>query len=182
MTAEQQSGRRPATADVSFGLDPEIPVYVISVAAELSGMHPQTLRQYDRLGLVSPGRAAGRGRRYSLRDIAVLREVQRLSHDEGVNLAGIKRILELESLVDSLRQQVLQLADEVGRLRISERYPQDGRAASAHPGEPAGQDHGGSDRDWHDSHGTSYQRRYLPVPVPMRTGALVVWRPSRRDG
>ncbi|AEE44601.1 regulatory protein MerR [Cellulomonas fimi ATCC 484] len=81
-------------------------VYVISVAAELAGMHPQTLRQYDRLGLVSPGRTSGRGRRYSLRDIALLREVQRLSQDEGVNLAGIKRILELEAEVDTLRRQV----------------------------------------------------------------------------
>jgi MerR family transcriptional regulator/heat shock protein HspR len=81
-------------------------VYVISVAAELAGMHPQTLRQYDRLGLVSPGRTSGRGRRYSLRDIATLREVQRLSQDEGVNLAGIKRILELEAEVEGLRRQV----------------------------------------------------------------------------
>ena len=78
-------------------------VYVISVAAELAGMHPQTLRQYDRLGLVTPSRASGRGRRYSLRDIATLREVQRLSQDEGVNLAGIKRILELEAEVERLR-------------------------------------------------------------------------------
>ena len=81
-------------------------VYVISVAAELAGMHPQTLRQYDRLGLVIPSRASGRGRRYSLRDIATLREVQRLSQDEGVNLAGIKRILELETEIDGLRRQV----------------------------------------------------------------------------
>ncbi|MBO3083036.1 heat shock protein transcriptional repressor HspR [Cellulomonas fengjieae] len=81
-------------------------VYVISVAAEMAGMHPQTLRQYDRLGLVSPSRTSGRGRRYSLRDIATLREVQRLSQDEGVNLAGIKRILELEGEVEGLRRQV----------------------------------------------------------------------------
>jgi len=81
-------------------------VYVISVAAELAGMHPQTLRQYDRLGLVTPSRASGRGRRYSLRDIATLREVQRLSQDEGVNLAGIKRILELELEIDGLRRQI----------------------------------------------------------------------------
>jgi MerR family transcriptional regulator/heat shock protein HspR len=81
-------------------------IYVISVAADLAGMHPQTLRQYDRLGLVSPGRARGRGRRYSLRDIATLREVQRLSHEEGINLAGIKRILDLEAEVDRLTRQV----------------------------------------------------------------------------
>ena len=80
-------------------VSPDTPLYVISVAAELAGMHPQTLRQYDRLGLVSPGMATGRGRRYSLRDIATLREVQRLSQEEGINLAGIKRILALEEQV-----------------------------------------------------------------------------------
>src|SRR5579872_4653973 len=78
-------------------LSDDTPVYVISVAAQLSGLHPQTLRAYDRLGLVSPGRSAGRGRRYSMRDILALREVQRLSQEEGVNLSGIKRILELGS-------------------------------------------------------------------------------------
>lgn len=73
----------------------DAPVYPISIAAELAGMHPQTLRSYDRLGLVVPQRTTGRGRRYSHRDIDVLREVQRLSQEEGINLAGIKRILEL---------------------------------------------------------------------------------------
>ncbi|UJP41503.1 heat shock protein transcriptional repressor HspR [Cellulomonas palmilytica] len=81
-------------------------MFVISRAAELAGMHPQTLRQYDRLGLVSPRRTAGRGRRYSLRDVATLREIQRLSQDEGINLAGIKRILELEAQVLRLERQV----------------------------------------------------------------------------
>jgi MerR family transcriptional regulator/heat shock protein HspR len=88
------------------------PLYVISVAAEMAGMHPQTLRQYDRLGLVSPGRAGGGGRRYSLRDIDVLREVQRLSQDEGVNLAGIKRILELEAEAHALRERLAELSTE----------------------------------------------------------------------
>jgi MerR family transcriptional regulator/heat shock protein HspR len=88
------------------------PLYVISVAAEMAGMHPQTLRQYDRLGLVSPGRSVGGGRRYSLRDIDLLREVQRLSQDEGVNLAGIKRILELEAEVDALRARLAELSAE----------------------------------------------------------------------
>ena len=85
-------------------LSDDTPVYVISVAAQLSGLHPQTLRAYDRLGLVSPGRAAGRGRRYSMRDILVLREVQRLSQDEGVNLSGIKRILELAAELERSQQ------------------------------------------------------------------------------
>jgi len=90
-------------------------VYVISVAAELSGMHPQTLRQYDRLGLVSPGRASGRGRRYSLRDIASLRNIQRLV-GEGVNLAGIARIIELESAVANMAIEMARLRTEVDAL------------------------------------------------------------------
>jgi MerR family transcriptional regulator/heat shock protein HspR len=90
----------------------DAPVYVISIAAQLSGLHPQTLRQYDRLGLVSPGRATGRGRRYSLRDIALLREVQRLAN-EGINLAGIKRILELEETVNALVREVEYLRSQV---------------------------------------------------------------------
>ena len=84
-------------------------VFVISVAAELAGMHPQTLRQYDRLGLVSPHRTAGRGRRYSTRDIEQLREVQRLSQEEGVNLEGIKRILDLENQVHALRSRLAEV-------------------------------------------------------------------------
>ena len=94
--------------------DDDRPVYVISIAAQLAGMHPQTLRTYDRLGLVSPGRTAGRGRRYSERDVALLREVQRLSQDEGINLAGIKRIIELEHQVDALRSRVNELQQELG--------------------------------------------------------------------
>lgn len=91
----------------------DAPVYVISVAAQLAGMHAQTLRQYDRLGLVTPGRTGGGGRRYSMRDVALLREVQRLSQEDGVNLAGIKRIIELESHVDALRARVAELAAEL---------------------------------------------------------------------
>ena len=92
--------------------DPDVdePVFLVSAAAELSGMHPQTLRQYDRLGLVVPRRRLGGGRRYSLRDVATLREIQRLSQEEGINLAGIARILALSARVD-------QLASEVERLR-----------------------------------------------------------------
>ncbi len=98
---------------MAIPFDDSAPVFVISVAAKLAGMHPQTLRQYDRLGLVSPDRSAGRGRRYSARDIATLREVQRLSHDEGVNLAGIKRILELELQVEALQAKVRELSDDL---------------------------------------------------------------------
>ena len=96
-------------------LDDEAAVYVISVAAELSGLHPQTLRQYDRLGLVSPGRASGRGRRYSLRDIALLRSVQKMVA-EGINHVGIKRIIELESAMANLSIEVAKLRIEVDEL------------------------------------------------------------------
>ncbi len=88
-------------------------VLIISVAARLAGMHPQTLRQYDRLGLVQPGRAGGGGRRYSERDVALLREVQKLSQEEGVNLAGIKRIIGLEQLVADLQQRVAELEGQL---------------------------------------------------------------------
>ena len=90
-------------------------VLIISVAARLAGMHPQTLRQYDRLGLVQPGRAGGGGRRYSERDVALLREVQKLSQEDGVNLAGIKRIIGLEQLVGDLQQRVAELEAAAGR-------------------------------------------------------------------
>jgi len=144
---------RPASAPPSYEGDVEAAVYVISVAAELSGMHPQTLRQYDRLGLVSPGRSSGRGRRYSLRDIAVLREVQRLSQEEGVNLAGIKRILELEAEVDALRRQITGLVDDLRRMGEQVKVTADAEE--------------------------QFRRRYLPVPAaPTASGALVVWRSS----
>ena len=97
----------------AYELADDAPLYVISVAAQLAGMHPQTLRQYDRLGLVTPGRTGGGGRRYSLRDIAELREVQRLSQEEGVNLAGIKRIIELQRDVDELRAHAVRLEAHV---------------------------------------------------------------------
>jgi MerR family transcriptional regulator/heat shock protein HspR len=100
-----------------FGLSDDTPVYVISVAAQLSGLHPQTLRTYDRLGLVSPGRSAGRGRRYSMRNILALREVQRLSQEEGVNLSGIKRILELETELSRVRLAAAELQAEISQLR-----------------------------------------------------------------
>jgi MerR family transcriptional regulator/heat shock protein HspR len=126
------------------------PVYVISVAANLAGMHPQTLRAYDRQGLVTPGRAAGRGRRYSERDVALLREVQRLSQDEGVNLAGVKRILELETQVAALQRRITELQADLD----SAHDDADQREAEVH---------------------RSYRRDLVPV-----SRALVVWRPERR--
>ena len=100
-----------------FEVSDDSPVYVISVAAELSGLHPQTLRAYDRLGLVSPGRSAGRGRRYSLRDVVLLREVQRLSQQDGVNLSGIKQILELGAELERARRLLAEMTAEMAQLR-----------------------------------------------------------------
>ena len=83
--------------------------YVISAAAELAGMHPQTLRQYDRLGLVTPERAPGKGRRYSAADIRRLRQIQRMSQEQGINLAGVRQILALEDELAAARAQVQEL-------------------------------------------------------------------------
>ena len=94
---------------------------LISVAAELAGMHAQTLRTYDRVGLVSPRRSSGGGRRYSQHDVELLREVQRVSQDEGVNLAGIKRIIELTNLVEALRSRLKEMAAEIEALRANQR-------------------------------------------------------------
>ncbi len=124
-------------------------VLIISVAARMAGMHPQTLRQYDRMGLVHPGRATGGGRRYSVRDVAVLREVQRLSQDDGVNLAGIKRIIELEQATYELQ---LQLDEAQQRLAEAE-----GRLAQLEA--------------------LSYPRRDLVSTRSQQTTALVVWKP-----
>jgi MerR family transcriptional regulator/heat shock protein HspR len=134
------------------GTSMDSPVFVISVAAELAGLHAQTLRSYDRLGLVRPGRAAGGGRRYSPRDIALLREVQRLSQEEGVNLAGIKRIIELEQVVDELRSRLEELEQELAAARAAAEQA----AAAVH---------------------ASYRRDLVPVD---RRQALVVWRPKPR--
>jgi len=130
----------------------DAPVFVISVAAELAGMHAQTLRQYDRLGLVRPGRTPGGGRRYSPRDVALLREVQRLSQEDGVNLAGIKRIIDLESRVEALQARVHELLEE---LEVSEQ-----RRMAAESALAAGYGYGGD-----------------LVPMRPSTAALVVWRP-----
>ena len=99
----------------------EARTFLISVAAELAGLHAQTLRTYDRLGLVRPQRSSGGGRRYSQHDVDLLREVQRLSQDEGVNLAGIKRIIELTNQVQALQARLAEIADELEQLRGRQR-------------------------------------------------------------
>ena len=139
------------------GADQDTPVFVISVAAQLAGLHAQTLRSYDRLGLVSPGRSAGGGRRYSARDIALLQEVQRLSQDHGVNLAGIKRIIHLENQVDALRSRLAELSAELDEARAELARAQalaEQAAAAVH---------------------ASYRRDLVPVD----RSSVVVWRPQR---
>jgi MerR family transcriptional regulator, heat shock protein HspR len=149
-------GRRTSDPGMSVGFPPgtteDTPMFVISVAAQLSGLHAQTLRSYDRMGLVSPGRTPAGGRRYSPRDIALLREVQRLSQEEGVNLAGIKRIIELENEVDALRAKVQELAEELAAAHVAAEQA----AAQVH---------------------ASYRRDLVPV---RQETALVVWKPERR--
>jgi MerR family transcriptional regulator/heat shock protein HspR len=157
----------------------DTPVYVISLAAELSGLHPQTLRQYDRLGLVSPDRTAGRGRRYSALDIERLREVQRLSQEEGVNLAGIKRIRELEDQVAVLQAHVAELER---RAEISAAFSlpvpaQSGSAQSAQNQSTQGQP-GAQYAPPQYSPNPLYRADLLPaVPAFGTSTALVVWKP-----
>jgi MerR family transcriptional regulator/heat shock protein HspR len=135
--------------NISVEQSSDAKVLIISVAARMAGMHPQTLRQYDRLGLVQPGRAGGGGRRYSQRDVALLREVQKLSQEEGVNLAGIKRIIGLEQLVGDLQERVRELEQ-----RLDEAYSRIAQMESP------------------------YGRQDLVRHRPPST-ALVVWRPRR---
>ena len=101
---------------------PEMKVFVISVAAELSGLHPQTLRTYDRLGLVEAGRTSGGGRRYSLRDIELLQMVARLTA-EGLGLEGVKRVIELENQVVALRERVAELQAELAQSHQVQNLP-----------------------------------------------------------
>lgn len=117
--------------------DVDAPVFTVSVAASLADMHAQTLRGYDRLGLVVPRRTRGRGRRYSLRDIAKLRHVQHLSQNEGINLEGIRRILDLEAELDGMRDQLDRLSEMLRKLQSTERM------ARVFTAEPSGAVHAG---------------------------------------
>ena len=119
MSTTPPGGPRGGGSQLPQPFDRDAPVFVISVAAQLAGMHPQTLRTYDRMGLVSPRRTAKRGRRYSARDVAMLRMIQRLSQDEGINLEGIRRILAMERELDMLRSQVAELAQLLAASRLA---------------------------------------------------------------
>jgi len=143
----------------SFGPDDDTPVFVISVAAELAGMHAQTLRQYDRLGLVTPSRTRGGGRRYSQRDVALLREVQRLSQEEGISLPGIARILELENQVEALRSRVAELSAQLDAVHAGP-----GRTTRVFSVSPTGD---------------VYAARLGERPRHSRSTALVLWDPPR---
>ncbi|WP_353649913.1 helix-turn-helix transcriptional regulator [Nakamurella sp. A5-74] len=150
---------RPPLGPGADGLVDDAATHLISVAAQLAGMHAQTLRSYDREGLVSPERTSGGGRRYSGRDIELLREVHRLSQDDGVNRAGIRRIIELEAQVDALRSRLDEMQHENTALTTelaTARIDAAGAAAAAVAG----------------------MRRDLVPYTP--TTAVVRWRPRQR--
>ena len=132
-------------------IDETTPLFVISVAAELSGMHPQTLRQYDRMGLVSPTRTQGKSRRYTVQDVAKLREIQRLS-TEGVSLEGIRRVMNLVDENAELKQRVRDLERELANQVMS----QPGKRVFAA--------------------GEQGVIRLNPGQRPERSGSVVLWR------
>lgn len=144
------------------GFEVDAPLFVISVAAQLAGMHAQTLRSYDREGLVSPGRTTGGGRRYSRRDIELLREVQKLSQEDGVNRAGIRRIIELEAHVDALRARATELSDEIRELQVDLSQARSDAINAA-------------------ANAVAGLRRDV-VPWQNTTTAMVTWSPLRRRG
>jgi MerR family transcriptional regulator, heat shock protein HspR len=146
-----------------YEMSDDLPVYVISVAAQLSGMHPQTLRAYDKIGLVKPGRSQGRGRRYSMRDILALREIQRLSQEEGINLNGIKLILDQLRELEQARRLVAELHAEVAQLRVE---LESTRAVAARLAELR---RSGSD--------TRSGREGREGLVPVRSTRVAVWEP-----
>lgn len=148
----------------------DAPVLTVSQAAELAGMHPQTLRQYDRLGIVVARRTRGRGRRYSQRDVARLLQVQELAQGEGINLAGIKRILDLEAHVSVLEEKLAEALVQV---------QQSGRVFAAGPSGdvvvvPRGRRVRRGEAYLDETGETAGSRRSRPA------GALVLWRPQRR--
>ena len=143
---------------------PDAAVFVISVAAELSGLHPQTLRTYERLGLITPGRTRGGGRRYSARDIELLREIADLT-SSGTGIEGVRRILDLENRVAALAQRNEELQSELETTRealrqaLARRTPPLGTAGATAPAGPPNK---------------------LPVLRRSDAGqALVVWRRQR---
>lgn len=144
-------------------LRPDEAVLVISVAAELSGLHAQTLRTYDRLGLVIPERTRGGGRRYTLRDVALLREVQRLSQDEGINLAGIKLIIELREQLEEARSALSEARSELRSMYEAAQRAERATSRGAVTG----------------SSGSGARGELVHVP---RSTQVVLWRPRNERG
>lgn len=114
--SDRQTRQGRASRGFNVDFDVDTPVYVISVVAELTGLHPQTLRAYDRQGLVSPGRSPGGGRRYSMRDVETLRHVMELT-SAGIGIEGVRRILQLEAQVEALQAENRQLHAELDDTR-----------------------------------------------------------------
>lgn len=132
---------------------PDAAVFVISVAAELTGLHPQTLRTYERMGLITPGRTGGGGRRYSPRDIELLREIAQLT-SAGIGIEGVRRILDLENRVAALAARNEELVAELESTREALRQAVSGRRATPTSRVPA-------------------------VPQPTAEQSIVVWRRGR---
>ena len=135
-----------------FGAPPDAAVFVISVAAQLSGLHPQTLRTYERMGLITPGRTGGGGRRYSPRDIDLLREISELT-SSGIGIEGVRRILELEHRVAALAARNEELSAELDATREALR-----QSMAVRPSPPG---------------------RLPAVRPPERPQSVVVWRRGR---
>lgn len=168
-----------APQDPFTPLTEQTPAYVISVAAQLAGMHPQTLRQYDRLGIVCPDRTGGGGRRYSARDIEVLREVQRLSQDDGVNLAGIKRIRELEDQVAALSGRIAELESVAQSVAHSVALYPGLRTGLASQSAMTGSPHIPQPYSPLPPLPPGYRGDLLPALPTTFTTALAVWRPQK---
>jgi MerR family transcriptional regulator, heat shock protein HspR len=147
---------------------PEAPVYVISVAAELTGLHPQTLRSYDRIGLVRPGRTGGGGRRYSWRDIELLREVAELTAT-GIGLEGVRRILDLEHETEALRRRVAELERDLAAAHQALRSTAEGQARSA-----------STTAAPNTAQAPAPGRANLPVVRPSARQSVTVWRRTLR--
>ena len=141
--------------------NPDAAVFVISIAAELTGLHPQTLRTYERLGLITPGRTGGGGRRYSPRDIDRLREISELT-SAGIGIEGVRRILELENRVSALSARNEELVAELEATR----------AALGQAGGPAGGQAG-------VQRAGSAGSRLPALRPPQRAQSIVVWRRGR---
>ena len=146
------------TRETPHGYEPDAAVFVISVAAQLTGLHPQTLRTYERLGLITPGRTGGGGRRYSARDIDLLREISELT-SSGIGIEGVRRILELENRMAALAARNEELQAELEATREALRQARSAPPA-AQPSSPVGS-------------------RLPALRPPERPGAVVVWRRGR---